>query len=234
MPMPAWPRWNRGNGKGSERTKLAKRDATRCGHVVWLLDRGRRVFRESQVADPGQHIEHYRHCCQQIPAQPPFPRCHRYRMMSKREARNFAAAGVDVDAPRAKRRREGPATSNPVSDGKHNAETTGANKDSKESADNGTTLVEEDKETVSEKGLQLWTTLKDAVNKECVIYLPCIPHLTSDPRLSLPYRPPSCPRARSYRVSQPQGPNRLLPVHATSFETTISGLLRLDQTSHSS
>ncbi|RPD57080.1 Bromodomain-containing protein [Lentinus tigrinus ALCF2SS1-6] len=74
--------------------------------------------------------------------------------MSKREARSFAAAGVDVDAPRAKRRREGPATSNPD-----------ANGDSKDSAEDGA-IPAEDKETVREKGLQLWTALKDAVNKE--------------------------------------------------------------------
>ena len=39
--------------------------------------------------------------------------------MSKREARSFAAAGVDVDAPRAKRRKEAPAAS---PDSKQNAQ----------------------------------------------------------------------------------------------------------------
>ncbi|KAI0720047.1 Bromodomain-containing protein [Cerioporus squamosus] len=85
--------------------------------------------------------------------------------MSKREARSIAAAGVDIDAPRAKRRREAPATGTPASDGKHYAETTGASGDTKDRAANGAATAE-DRETVREKGLQLWTTLKDAVNKE--------------------------------------------------------------------
>ncbi|TFK84405.1 Bromodomain-containing protein [Polyporus arcularius HHB13444] len=88
--------------------------------------------------------------------------------MSKREARSIAAAGVDIDAPRAKRRKEAPATNNPASDGKHAAETTGANGATQDPAASGTTPGE-DRETVREKGLQLWTTLKDAVNKEGAI-----------------------------------------------------------------
>ncbi|KAI0673783.1 Bromodomain-containing protein [Trametes maxima] len=88
--------------------------------------------------------------------------------MSKRETRSFAAAGVDVDAPRAKRRKEAPATSSTSPNGKRNADTvnTGhAAGDAKDSAEN-TGNSDEDKDVVREKGLQLWQTLKDAVNKE--------------------------------------------------------------------
>ncbi|KAI0714860.1 Bromodomain-containing protein [Earliella scabrosa] len=85
--------------------------------------------------------------------------------MSKREARSFAAAGVDVDAPRAKRRKEAPATSNTSPESKPNGEAATANGAAKEGAEDGGGDGE-DRETVREKGLALWQTLKDAVNKE--------------------------------------------------------------------
>ncbi|KAI9060517.1 Bromodomain-containing protein [Trametes sanguinea] len=86
--------------------------------------------------------------------------------MSKREARSFAAAGVDVDAPRAKRRKEAPATATSTSpNSKQHASANDANNTAKaeteDAGDGG-----EDREAVREKGLQLWQTLKDAVNKE--------------------------------------------------------------------
>ncbi|KAL7285080.1 hypothetical protein ACG7TL_000172 [Trametes sanguinea] len=89
--------------------------------------------------------------------------------MSKREARSFAAAGVDVDAPRAKRRKEAPATATSTSpNSKQNASANDANNTAaraealaEDAGDGG-----EDREAVREKGLQLWQTLKDAVNKE--------------------------------------------------------------------
>ncbi|KAI0368867.1 Bromodomain-containing protein [Pilatotrama ljubarskyi] len=85
--------------------------------------------------------------------------------MSKREARSFAAAGVDVDAPRAKRRKEAPATSSTSPNGKLNAGAVhmsgGGTSDAENAGDGG-----EDRESVREKGLQLWQTLKDAVNKD--------------------------------------------------------------------
>ncbi|KAI0756347.1 Bromodomain-containing protein [Daedaleopsis nitida] len=84
--------------------------------------------------------------------------------MSKREARTFAAAGVDVDAPRAKRRKDVPATSHPASDSKQNADATAVNGGVEHEDENAAEVVE-DRETVREKGLQLWQTVKDAVNK---------------------------------------------------------------------
>ena len=121
--------------------------------------------------------------------------------MSKREARSFAAAGVDVDAPRAKRRKEAPATSNTSPESKPNGEAATANGAAKEGAENGGSEGE-DRDTVREKGLALWQTLKDAVNKECVIYLAYLPVSTPDRRLRLSYRPPPCPRSRSCVLSR--------------------------------
>ncbi|KAI0334091.1 Bromodomain-containing protein [Cubamyces sp. BRFM 1775] len=85
--------------------------------------------------------------------------------MSKREARTFAAAGVDVDAPRAKRRKEAPATASTSPNGKKDPDALTATVDAQQDDEN-TESTGEDKEMVREKGLQLWQTLKDAVNKE--------------------------------------------------------------------
>ena len=101
-------------------------------------------------------------------AKPAFPLCCSIGTMSKREARSFAAAGVDVDAPRAKRRKEAPATSSASPERKHDAEAHTATGDAKGDSQDAESVVE-DKEEVREKGLQLWQTLKDAVNKECVV-----------------------------------------------------------------
>lgn len=99
--------------------------------------------------------------------------------MSKREARSFAAAGVDVDAPRAKRRKEAPAAS---PDSKQNAQANHTDEDIQESEENAQPPAE-DEEEVREKGLQLWQRVKDAVNKECVMSLAaCVPQF--DPRPS--------------------------------------------------
>ncbi len=88
--------------------------------------------------------------------------------MSKREARSIAAGGVDIDAPRAKRRKEAPATSSASPERKHDAERHRSNGDVNEAAEDAEAVVE-DAEEVRLKGLQLWQTLKDAVNKECVM-----------------------------------------------------------------
>ena len=121
--------------------------------------------------------------------------------MSKREARSFAAAGVDLDAPRAKRRKDAPATSNTGPHSKQSAETAVANGAGNEGAEHAAEETE-DKETVREQGLRLWQTVKDAVNKECVIYLAYLPVSTPDRRLRLSYRPPPCPRSRSCVLSR--------------------------------
>ncbi|PIL31354.1 hypothetical protein GSI_06052 [Ganoderma sinense ZZ0214-1] len=85
--------------------------------------------------------------------------------MSKREARSIAAGGVDIDAPRAKRRKEAPATSSASPERKHDAEGHKSNGDANGDTEDAGAVVE-DKEEVRLKGLQLWQTLRDAVNKE--------------------------------------------------------------------
>lgn len=88
--------------------------------------------------------------------------------MSKREATMFAAQGVDVDAPRAKRHK----LAAPAAAG--GGSKPGANQDTK--VTNGVAVKQEedetageDREMVKERGLRLWQIVKDAVNKECVI-----------------------------------------------------------------
>ncbi|KAI1793092.1 Bromodomain-containing protein [Ganoderma leucocontextum] len=85
--------------------------------------------------------------------------------MSKREARSFAAEGVDIDAPRAKRRKEAPATSSASPERKHDAEGHKSKGDANGAAEDAGAVVK-DKEEVRLEGLQLWQTLKDTVNKE--------------------------------------------------------------------
>ncbi|KAI0640070.1 Bromodomain-containing protein [Trametes polyzona] len=85
--------------------------------------------------------------------------------MSKREARSIAAAGVDIDAPRAKRRREAPAATSTSPNGKQKAEASDTQAVGEHDEENAGSDGE-DREAVREKGLQLWQTLKDAVNKE--------------------------------------------------------------------
>ncbi|KZT73328.1 Bromodomain-containing protein [Daedalea quercina L-15889] len=79
--------------------------------------------------------------------------------MSKREASKIAAAaGVDIDAPRAKRRKEAPA------DSKLPAGTSAADTIKKEGEDGEP--KRDGPEVIKEKGLKLWNTVKDAVDKE--------------------------------------------------------------------
>lgn len=86
--------------------------------------------------------------------------------MSKREASRIAAAGIDIDAPRAKRRREAPAetASSPPKEQVNATHTSAAIKNEAE----GEESQREDRDAVREKGTKLWQTVKDAVNKECV------------------------------------------------------------------
>ncbi|KAI0936955.1 hypothetical protein AcV5_004968 [Taiwanofungus camphoratus] len=84
--------------------------------------------------------------------------------MSKREASRIAAAGIDIDAPRAKRRREAPAetASSPPKEQVNATHTSAAIKNEAE----GEESQREDRDAVREKGTKLWQTVKDAVNKE--------------------------------------------------------------------
>ena len=122
--------------------------------------------------------------------------------MSKREIRSFAAAGVDVDAPRAKRRKEAPATSTVSTSPNGKADDTAPVNGENGAGTENATVQAEDPAEVKEKGLQVWHTVKDAVNKECVIYLAYLPVSTPDHRLCLSYRPPPCPRSRSCVLSR--------------------------------
>ena len=82
--------------------------------------------------------------------------------MSKREASQIAAAaGVDIDAPRAKRRKDA------APDSKQSAGAGGTDADKKEGEDSEQ-AKRDAPEVVQEKGLKLWTVVKDAVDKECV------------------------------------------------------------------
>ena len=87
--------------------------------------------------------------------------------MGKREADMFAAQleGVDLDAPRAKRHKT--AASSPVAVKDEPAATNGTHDAEPRAAD-----VKDDPETVKEKGLKLWQSIKDAINKECVTFYP--------------------------------------------------------------
>jgi hypothetical protein len=81
--------------------------------------------------------------------------------MSKRELGKLASV-VDVDAPRAKRRKEAP----PQDEKKPNA-------DLDLDATGGASVKREQEDPASlgqvkEQGLKLWQTVKDAVDKECV------------------------------------------------------------------
>ncbi|KAH9923634.1 Bromodomain-containing protein [Fomitopsis serialis] len=79
--------------------------------------------------------------------------------MSKREATQIAAAaGVDVDAPRAKRRKEALPDSKPV------AGTSSMDAVKKEGEEGEP--KRDSPEVIKDKGLKLWTTAKDAVDKE--------------------------------------------------------------------
>lgn len=82
--------------------------------------------------------------------------------MSKREASQIAAAaGVDIDAPRAKRRKDA------APDSKQSTGASGADAIKKE-GEGGEPSKRDPPEVVQEKGLKLWTVVKDAVDKECV------------------------------------------------------------------
>ena len=77
----------------------------------------------------------------------------------------FAAQldGVDLDAPRAKRHKT--TASSPVAVKEETVVTNGVNGESTPAVE-----AKEDLAMVKERGLQLWQAIKDAVNKECVIY----------------------------------------------------------------
>lgn len=83
--------------------------------------------------------------------------------MSKREATIFAAQGVDVDAPRAKRHKPVPQPQLVSSPRKGESE---AGNGVAVKAETQEVKALEDVAVVREKGLKLWQIIKDAVNKE--------------------------------------------------------------------
>ena len=81
--------------------------------------------------------------------------------MSKRELGKLASV-VDVDAPRAKRRKEAPPQEEKKPDADMDVDATGGMNVKREQEDPAKL------EQVKEQGLKLWQTVKDAVDKECV------------------------------------------------------------------
>ncbi|KAH9947106.1 Bromodomain-containing protein [Amylocystis lapponica] len=84
--------------------------------------------------------------------------------MSKREASRIAPEGVDIDAPRAKRRREAPAAAS--SPPKEHVATSDATVAVKSEVEGTVVAAREGADAVKEQGLKLWHSVKDAVNKE--------------------------------------------------------------------
>jgi hypothetical protein len=85
--------------------------------------------------------------------------------MSKRELGKLASV-VDVDAPRAKRRREAAPQEEKKPDADMDLDATGET-NVKQEQDVATKVVQ-----AKEQGLRLWHIVKDAVDKECVTDLP--------------------------------------------------------------
>jgi len=81
--------------------------------------------------------------------------------MSKRELGKLASV-VDVDAPRAKRRKEAAPQDEKKPDADMDVTATGGTNMKREQEDAAK------QEQVKEQGLKLWQTVKDAVDKECV------------------------------------------------------------------
>ncbi len=81
--------------------------------------------------------------------------------MSKRELGKLASV-VDVDAPRAKRRKEAAPQEEKKPETDVDVDVTGDGNVKREQVDPAKL------EQVKEQGLKLWQTVKDAVDKECV------------------------------------------------------------------
>lgn len=92
---------------------------------------------------------------------------HSLKIMSKRELGKLASV-VDVDAPRAKRRREAVPQEEKRPNADMDVDVMGEANMKREHEDT-TKLMQ-----VKEQGLKLWQTVKDAVDKECVTDLPSV------------------------------------------------------------
>ena len=130
--------------------------------------------------------------------------------MSKRELGKLASV-VDVDAPRAKRRKEAAPHEEKKPEVDMDVDVTGEGKGRRE---------QEEPEQVKEQGLKLWQTVRDAVDKECVTDLRRV-------RLSLfthPFRQPCSPQwslTFSRLSSTPKQTNvpRLLHYHKETYRS---------------
>lgn len=153
--------------------------------------------------------------------------------MSKREVSMFAAQGVDVDAPRAKRHR-GPAAA-PGSPAKEEVHSPNGVDVKAEGTD--IALAKEDGEVVKEKGLKLWHVVKDAVNKECVIavlilFAVCISVTAAVNPRTLTHFHLFVFNLFAKLISRfPQRQIPILRLSTTAFQTTIPRLLRADKAS---
>lgn len=126
------------------------------------------VRRMSECVAAGGDIESSRGRCQRRARIAHLPSLLYWCTMSKREALSIGGAGVDIEAPRAKRRKEAPATTSISTNGKAvaaDAQVQGNNEGGSKQA--------EDRDEVMRKGMLLWTAMKDAVS-ECVTSLPVL------------------------------------------------------------
>ena len=138
----------------------------------------------------------------------------RRKTMSKRELGKLASV-VDVDAPRAKRRKEAPPQDEKKADADMDVDAGGAANVKREQEDPAKL------EQVKEQGLRLWQTVKDAVDKECV----------TDLRRPAPLR-----RLPAYS-HHPRSSQRPLPFSRFSpspQQTHVPGLLHRHQETHRS
>ncbi|KAI0348282.1 Bromodomain-containing protein [Trametopsis cervina] len=85
--------------------------------------------------------------------------------MSKREVSMFAAQGVDIDAPRAKRHKPGQPSGSASSPPREEHDAPNGASAAGGKAEEGA-KVKEDPEVVKERGLRLWQVIKDATSKE--------------------------------------------------------------------
>ena len=132
--------------------------------------------------------------------------------MSKRELGKLASV-VDVDAPRAKRRREAPPQDEKKPDPDLDLDATSGAGVKREPEDPANL------KQVKEQGLKLWQTVKDEVDKECVTRPVCLPALARC-LLFIDHDPPS---GRSLSVDFLRLPNkRTYPDYYTVIKKPIA------------
>lgn len=142
----------------------------------------------------------------------------------------FAAQGVDIDAPRAKRHKGPNAATSSSPQGKTKPQADVIMEDStlplKKEAEE-VNMIAEDREMVKDKGLKLWHTVKDAVNKECVMTSSFRSSafsntLTSDAHSLLCISPTNTTHNYQRPTPHLQRPSIVCGLHTLTIQTTIS------------